>query len=119
MANEIKIDSVDVIDWANVPSDHLAENIQRRFVSAHNVTVTQFTLGKGATVATHHHPQLQVTHVLKGTLRVMIEGQSEFTARAGQLLIIPSNVPHGVVALEETVVCDFFTPERTDWKPAP
>jgi len=34
---------------------------------------------------------------------------------AGESLVIPPNVPHGVVALEDTVVTDVFTPRREDW----
>jgi quercetin dioxygenase-like cupin family protein len=33
----------------------------------------------------------------------------------GESLVIPPNVPHGVVALEDTVVTDVFTPRRDDW----
>jgi quercetin dioxygenase-like cupin family protein len=29
--------------------------------------------------------------------------------------VIPSNVPHGVIALEDTVVFDIFAPKRDDW----
>jgi quercetin dioxygenase-like cupin family protein len=34
---------------------------------------------------------------------------------AGESLVIPPNVPHGVVALEDTLVTDVFTPRREDW----
>jgi quercetin dioxygenase-like cupin family protein len=34
---------------------------------------------------------------------------------AGESLVIPPHVPHGVVALEDTVVTDVFTPRREDW----
>jgi hypothetical protein len=35
--------------------------------------------------------------------------------RAGQSLVLPSMVPHGVEALEDTDVLDTFTPVRQDW----
>mgnify|MGYP003766272363 CR=1 FL=1 len=38
-----------------------------------------------------------------------------FVVKAGQTLVIPSNVPHGAEALEDTDVIDTFSPIRTDW----
>ena len=35
--------------------------------------------------------------------------------RAGQVLVIPSNVPHMAEALEDTLDVDVFSPPRQDW----
>lgn len=35
--------------------------------------------------------------------------------RKGEVLRIPSNVPHRAVALEDTLDVDIFSPIRTDW----
>jgi quercetin dioxygenase-like cupin family protein len=37
------------------------------------------------------------------------------TLRAGEFLLIPSNVPHRAEALEDTVDVDIFSPIRHDW----
>ena len=42
-------------------------------------------------------------------------GGEDLVVGAGESLVIPPNVPHGVVALEDTVVTDVFTPRRDDW----
>ncbi len=34
---------------------------------------------------------------------------------AGEVLHIPSNVPHAAVALEDTLDLDIFSPIRQDW----
>jgi len=52
--------------------------------------------------------------VEKGALKFNVAGE-ELVLRAGQSLVLPSNVPHGVVALEDTDVLDTFTPVREDW----
>jgi quercetin dioxygenase-like cupin family protein len=39
----------------------------------------------------------------------------EVTVHAGEVLFIPSNVPHRAVALEDTLDLDVFSPVRTDW----
>jgi quercetin dioxygenase-like cupin family protein len=35
--------------------------------------------------------------------------------RAGEVLVIPSNVPHEAEALEDTLDVDVFDPPRQDW----
>ena len=37
------------------------------------------------------------------------------TLRAGEILCIPPNVPHEVIALEDSVALDIFNPPRQDW----
>jgi quercetin dioxygenase-like cupin family protein len=39
----------------------------------------------------------------------------EIVVRAGEVLFIPSNVPHKAVALEDTFDVDVFSPPRQDW----
>jgi quercetin dioxygenase-like cupin family protein len=47
-------------------------------------------------------------------LKFAIDGGHK-VVRTGETLVIPSNVPHGVIALEDTVVFDIFAPKRDDW----
>jgi quercetin dioxygenase-like cupin family protein len=35
--------------------------------------------------------------------------------RAGEVIVIPSNVPHAADVLEDTLEMDIFTPPRQDW----
>ena len=42
-------------------------------------------------------------------------GEEELTVRAGEVLVIPSNVPHKAEALEDTLDVDIFSPPRQDW----
>jgi quercetin dioxygenase-like cupin family protein len=43
-----------------------------------------------------------------------LEGK-EVVLRHGDVLVIPSNVPHGAVALEDYRGFDIFSPIRVDW----
>ena len=65
-------------------------------------------------VPEHSHVNEQVANVERGSLLFHIDGEDQ-VVRAGETLVIPPNVPHGVVALEDTVVTDVFTPRREDW----
>jgi quercetin dioxygenase-like cupin family protein len=37
------------------------------------------------------------------------------TVSAGEVLVIPSNLPHQAEALDDTVDLDVFCPPRADW----
>lgn len=48
----------------------------------------------------HSHPNEQFNYVMKGTLRVEIDGQ-KFLAPAGTLVHVPANMVHSMVATPE------------------
>ena len=45
----------------------------------------------------------------------MLSQGKEFIVKAGDVLIIPPNVPHEFYALEDTIDIEFFTHVREDW----
>ncbi len=74
--------------------------------------VAQVFLKKDAVVPEHHHESEQLTYILEGALKFELEGR-EVVVRQGEVLHIPSNVPHRAVALEDTLDLDIFSPIRT------
>ena len=74
-------------------------------------------LKKGCIVPRHSHDNEQLTYILEGALKFWIgeDGSEEITVNAGEVLLIPSNVPHKAEALEETLDVDVFSPPRQDW----
>ncbi len=52
-----------------------------------------------------------------GALKFLIgeDGAEEVIVRAGEVLHIPSHVPHSAEALEDTLDVDIFSPIRQDW----
>ena len=100
--------------WASLDWEVLNERISRKVITGDKAMVTQIYLTKGAIVPEHHHESEQFTYVLEGALQFLIEGRQVVVA-AGQVLRIPSNVPHSAIALEDTLDVDIFSPIRTDW----
>lgn len=68
---------------------------------------------KGAEGNKHRHPHEQITYCIKGRFQFSIENE-KYMIYAGQTLVIPSNKIHGVIALEEGILLDTFTPIRED-----
>ncbi len=88
--------------------------ISRKVISGDKAMVAQVFLKKGAVVPEHHHESEQLTYIMDGALKFELEGKTVIV-RKGEVLRIPSNVPHRAVALEDTLDLDIFSPVRTDW----
>ncbi len=101
-------------NWADIPATAVSQQIKRRLISGEKLMMVQVTFEKGAISAVHRHPHEQMTALVSGALEFEIEGQKR-VVRAGEVVYLPSNVPHGVVALEETVILDVFSPPREDF----
>jgi quercetin dioxygenase-like cupin family protein len=103
--------------WQDVPREQLSATIGRRFITTDRVTLAQFELAAGAIVATHAHESEQITYITAGLLRLWLGSEDEqvFDVAAGEVLQIPSNVPHRAEAIEDTRATDVFCPRREDW----
>jgi quercetin dioxygenase-like cupin family protein len=100
--------------WESVPLETMSDVISRKVISGEKAMVAQVFLKKDAVVPEHHHESEQITYIVEGALKFELEGK-EVIVRAGEVLHIPSNVPHRAVALEDTLDIDIFSPIRTDW----
>jgi quercetin dioxygenase-like cupin family protein len=101
-------------EWNQVKPEQLNPLITRKAIHSGSMTVARLELLKDAVVAEHSHHNEQITMVEKGALKFAIDGGHK-VVRGGETLVIPSNVPHSVIALEDTVVFDVFAPSRDDW----
>ena len=103
--------------WESMPKEAVTDQISRRLVTGDQMMLAHVYLDKGAIVPRHSHHNEQLTYILEGALRFWIgeDGAEELVVRAGEVLHIPSNVPHKAEALEDTLDVDVFSPPREDW----
>lgn len=102
------------LTWKSVRLEQMNSKMSRRVINGEKVMVSEIMLAKDAFVPLHHHESEQISYVIRGAIKFELEGR-EVIVRAGEVLIIPSNIPHQAVALEETYDLDIFSPIRTDW----
>jgi len=102
------------VAWDSLPLEKLSEGIARRFLCGERITVAQFELKKGSFVPEHSHENEQISYVLQGVLRFALAGEP-VEVRAGEMLVIPPNVPHSAEALDDCRALDIFAPIRQDW----
>jgi quercetin dioxygenase-like cupin family protein len=108
---------VRLLAWEDVEREQVTDAISRRLVWGERMMIAQVVLEEGSVVPKHAHENEQITYILEGALRFWIgeDGEEELVVRAGELLYIPSNVPHKAEALEDTLDVDVFSPPRQDW----
>jgi quercetin dioxygenase-like cupin family protein len=100
--------------WETVKKEELNPKLSRKVISGEKAMVAQVFLARGCVVPTHQHESEQVSYVIEGALKFELEGK-EIVVHGGEVLVIPSNVPHQAVALEDTFDLDVFSPIRVDW----
>lgn len=88
----------------------------RRQILVHNqqMMMVRVVFRKGAVGSLHFHPHIQASFVESGVFDVTIDGRTERLATGGSF-IVPSNLVHGVVAVEEGSLIDVFTPRRDEF----
>lgn len=103
--------------WTDLPLEPLNPLLDRRLVTGDRVMLAHVYLKRGCIVPKHAHENEQFTYILEGALRFLVgeAGDQEVIVRAGEVLHLPSNVPHEAHALEDTVDLDVFCPPREDW----
>ena len=101
--------------WDEIALEKVTEMISRKIITGEREMLTQIWLKKGAIVPMHDHESEQITWVFQGALKFTIEGR-EIIVREGDVLHIPSRVPHQAEALDDTLELDVFSPGRADWQ---
>jgi quercetin dioxygenase-like cupin family protein len=97
--------------------EQLNPSIGRRLVTGERLMLAHVYFTKGGTVPKHAHDNEQITYILDGCLRFFLgdDGGEVVDVRAGEVLVIPPNLPHAAEALEDTLDVDIFNPPRQDW----
>lgn len=111
MSNRAQVQHV---KWEQIPTESLNPLFDRQLAVGQNMMVARVLLKKGCAVPLHHHVNEQVSYIQSGSLQFTLEGK-EIVVRGGEWLLIPPDVPHSALALEDTVGIDVFTPPRQDW----
>jgi quercetin dioxygenase-like cupin family protein len=112
--NELKVTHY---RWTDLPKEELNPEISRRLISGERMMLAHVYLEKGCIVPLHSHENEQLTWIVEGGLRFWLgDDESEvLDVLAGEVLHIPSHLPHKAQALETTLDVDIFCPPRQDW----
>ncbi len=99
----------------NVAPKDLAPGLTGYYAHGTNMTLGWVEIKAGSNLPLHQHPHEQITYILEGQLDMTIGGEY-CPLTAGMYYVIPSNVPHGAVAITDCKVIDVFNPVREDYR---
>ena len=100
--------------WQSLKEERLTDELSRQVIHGEKATLARLTLKAGAGVARHYHANEEYCWVLSGALEYELDDRT-VAVRAGEILLVPPNVPHAIFALEDSTCVDFFAPVREDW----
>ena len=106
-----------LVGWDDLPLENVTPLLDRKLITGERIMLAHVYLKKGSVVPLHEHENEQFTYILEGALKFWIgsEDGEEIIVREGQVLHLPSNLPHKAEALEDTLDLDIFSPPRQDW----
>jgi quercetin dioxygenase-like cupin family protein len=105
---------MDIQTWKDIKEDVLNPLAGRKALHGKMITLARFRFDKGNKVAMHHHANDQITTVESGSVRFFTD-KEETILKAGDMVAVPPDVPHGNEALEDTIIVEIFSPVRQDW----
>ncbi len=105
-----------VIDWKDIPNEAVSDpnltthaGTMRQTWVGDKVVLTRVVVKPNSRGKPHFHPAEQVSMILRGGVRVSLDG-AERIARAGSIVHIPGNAVHMFEILdEETEILDVYT----------
>jgi quercetin dioxygenase-like cupin family protein len=108
---------VNKIHWDDVPEEQVTPKMQRKLVYGDKVMIAKMKFKDGFQVPLHHHENEQITQVISGTIRFWFGAEREqvFDLNAGEVVVIPANVPHEALMVGDVEEIDTWSPIRKDW----
>jgi quercetin dioxygenase-like cupin family protein len=102
--------------WDDMPAERVTDTFSRKMVVGKNEMLCWLELKPGCKVPEHSHENEQISHVLKGRLRFVVDGET-IEVGPGDILLIPPHAAHSAEVLGEETVLDYdiFSPIRSDW----
>jgi quercetin dioxygenase-like cupin family protein len=99
----------DIAEKTPVPGFHA------RFVHSVAMTVAHWRVEAGAILPEHTHVHEMIVNMLEGELELTV-GDETNVIRAGDVVVIPSHVPHSGKAITDCRILDVFHPVREDYR---
>lgn len=99
-SNDIK-DKPEVKKLLNEIAYQAGGIVSKQIIKKPNGNLTLFGFDKGESLTEHTSPYEAVVNIVEGEMEIKIGGEP-YTVKSGEIIIMPPDVPHGLVANEKT-----------------
>jgi quercetin dioxygenase-like cupin family protein len=101
--------------WHEIEPDNPVPLLHRQMIKGDKMLAAMIRLEAGCKVALHHHESEQIAYVISGHVRWGVGDpgtpeRREFEMGGGEVLRLPSNLPHQIEALAESTILDMLAP---------
>ena len=103
------------VEIEKIESKEIFKGFKGKFIHTEKMTMAFWEVEAGASVPMHQHVHEQTSQVLEGEFELTVDGERKVYG-PGFVVIIPSNTPHGGVAITDCKLLDMFSPVREDYK---
>ena len=98
-----------------VSQDNPVPHLLRRKITGERILFAEVHLKAGCHVALHNHENEQIAYIVSGKVKWTLGAEGsperrEIVLEGGNVLHLPSHFPHGVDAIEDTLIIDLLSP---------
>jgi quercetin dioxygenase-like cupin family protein len=105
------------LNWNSVPVEQVNPSMSRQIVCGEKLMIARIKFKDGFLVPKHSHFHEQVTQVISGKMRFWFGENKEemMELNPGDVIVIPSNLPHEALMIGDVEEVDTWAPPRQDW----
>jgi len=103
------------LNLKDIEQKEIVKGYKARFVHSDNMTTAYWEVEASAELPQHSHMNEQISNVTKGKFEFNLDGEIK-TLEPGDVVVIPSNVPHSGKAVTDCLIIDTFHPVREDYR---
>jgi quercetin dioxygenase-like cupin family protein len=107
----------EILDVADLAPYSEGSVVSRSLINRTTGSVTVFSFDKGEGLSEHSAPFDALIHVLDGEAEITLGGKPH-RLKAGQMLVMPSGIPHAVQAVERFKMLLFLARTKETGGPA-
>ncbi len=101
--------------YEQLPLTTLTEGAYSHLLFGQSILLSFLTMKAGTIFEIHAHPEEQLMYVIEGYCDQIVRDKI-YRVQAGDVIYMPSNVPHGAFLREvDCKVIDVFSPPRRDY----
>lgn len=104
-----------MLDLNDIKAREFLPGLFGKMLHGEKSTLGFWEIKKGSVIPEHFHENEQITCILEGELQMTI-GVTTTIFRAGNVQVIPPNVPHSAIALTDCKAIDSWTPVREAYR---
>lgn len=105
------------INWDEVVTEEVTPSMTRKIITGEKLMIAKMKFKDGFLVPLHNHVHEQITQVISGQIRFWFGENKEqvMDLFAGDVVVIPSNLPHEALMIGDVEEIDTWSPPRQDW----